>query len=194
MQTFLPFPDVSLSLHTLDFKRLGKQRVEASQIMDILVFDEDSAWKNHPAVKMWEGYEEALIHYYNESLRIFEHYGGTNNKLEPYEEMQFSDMEFPWWWGNEAFHLSHLLNLYRKAPEIYYTYMTQQASELANEHHPTGFTYIWPGGKRDRVFHVVSPSWAKKSKSEYVAILDPKVPTIIRDHKVHSELGNEILL
>ena len=33
MQTFLPYPDFRESLESLDYKRLGKQRVEALQLV-----------------------------------------------------------------------------------------------------------------------------------------------------------------
>ena len=33
MQTFLPYPDMIKSAKALDYKRLGKQRVEAKQII-----------------------------------------------------------------------------------------------------------------------------------------------------------------
>ena len=33
MQTFLPYPDFKKSLQTLDYRRLGKQRIEAYQII-----------------------------------------------------------------------------------------------------------------------------------------------------------------
>ena len=36
MQTFLPFPDFKMSAQVLDYKRLGKQRVEALQILKTL--------------------------------------------------------------------------------------------------------------------------------------------------------------
>src|SRR4030042_2517495 len=36
MQTFLPYPDFKKSLQALDYRRLGKQRVEAYQIIRIL--------------------------------------------------------------------------------------------------------------------------------------------------------------
>lgn len=52
MQTFLPYPDFKLSAMSLDNKRLGKQRVEAKQIMLALTTDK-YGWKNHPATKLW---------------------------------------------------------------------------------------------------------------------------------------------
>ena len=36
MQTFLPYPDFTQSAKTLDYRRLGKQRVEAWQILNAL--------------------------------------------------------------------------------------------------------------------------------------------------------------
>ena len=58
MQTFLPYKDFRKSLQCLDYRRLGKQRVEAMQIHNILTGkNESSAWVNHPAVKMWKGHE-----------------------------------------------------------------------------------------------------------------------------------------
>ena len=37
MQVFLPYPDFKKSLESLDNKRLGKQRVEAKQILNVLL-------------------------------------------------------------------------------------------------------------------------------------------------------------
>ena len=62
MQTFLPSPDFAASAAALDPRRLGKQRVEALQILRALT-QGGSAWRNHPAVLMWKGYEEALVAY-----------------------------------------------------------------------------------------------------------------------------------
>jgi hypothetical protein len=62
MQTFVPFVDFEASARALDAKRLGKQRVEVIQIVRALTVP-DYAWKSHPAVLMWKGYEEALGRY-----------------------------------------------------------------------------------------------------------------------------------
>lgn len=59
MQTFLPYADFARSAMALDPRRLGKQRVEVIQIVRALTVP-SYAWKNHPAVLMWEGHEEAL--------------------------------------------------------------------------------------------------------------------------------------
>lgn len=62
MQTFLPHADFEASARALDAKRLGKQRVEVIQIVRALTVP-GYAWKSHPAVLMWQGYEEALGRY-----------------------------------------------------------------------------------------------------------------------------------
>ena len=62
MQTFLPFRDFEASGRALDAKRLGKQRVEVIQIVRALTVP-GYAWKQHPAVLMWQGYEEGLGRY-----------------------------------------------------------------------------------------------------------------------------------
>jgi hypothetical protein len=72
MQTFLTIPstDFSKTAKTLDNKRLNKQALEAWQIlMTNLSMDPDGnyrqpkGWYNHPAVKMWRGYELNLYFY-----------------------------------------------------------------------------------------------------------------------------------
>ena len=59
MQTFLPFADFGASARVLDTRRLGKQRVEALQVLRAITRP-DYGWRHHPAVKMWRGFEEAL--------------------------------------------------------------------------------------------------------------------------------------
>jgi len=63
MQTFVPEGiDFKLTAIKLDYRRLGKQRVEAWQILNTLT-GESQGWRNHPAVKMWQGYDVALAMY-----------------------------------------------------------------------------------------------------------------------------------
>lgn len=72
MQTFLPIASTNfaLSAATLDNLRLNKQTLEAWQILMNLLqlgpegnYRAPKGWRNHPAVKMWEGHEEALYLY-----------------------------------------------------------------------------------------------------------------------------------
>ena len=66
MQTFLPYEGFKQSFKILDYRRLGKQRVEARQVLNILR-DKTSTkgWRNHPITRMWDGYESALKLYFN---------------------------------------------------------------------------------------------------------------------------------
>lgn len=72
MQTFLPLTtnDFASIAKTLDNKRLNKQALEGWQILMTLTkldpegnHREPKGWVNHPAVKMWRGYETALLQY-----------------------------------------------------------------------------------------------------------------------------------
>ena len=70
MQTFLPDPSYAKSAAYLDYKRLGKQRVEVKQLLLALGYrvgehytTTPSSWVNHPACKMWRGYEQSLVKY-----------------------------------------------------------------------------------------------------------------------------------
>lgn len=62
MQTFLSEYSFTESAQVLDTKRLVKQLLEGRQIFSVLSGN-TNAWKNHPAVKMWRGYELALYNY-----------------------------------------------------------------------------------------------------------------------------------
>lgn len=131
MQTFLPYPNFFKSLNCLDSKRLGKQRVEAFQILKALN-DPTYGWQKHPAVKMWRGYESALIEYYNQSLECFALRGHNNIKLK---EIQGGTVILPPWFGVADFHASHRSNLLRKDPVYYGKF---------NWTEPNNLEYIWP--------------------------------------------------
>ena len=143
MNTFLPYPDFKNSLTCLDNKRLGKQRVEAKQILDILD-GKESKWKNHPAVKMWIGYRECLAYYYNMSLAVWELRGFKNEKLQfvdcAYPEIDSPVIVYPPWFRNYWFHLSHRSNLLRKD---FNTYCGKEDFDLV----PNDIPYVWPGNK-----------------------------------------------
>ena len=121
MQTFLPYKDFYKSLQSLDYKRLGKQRVEAFQLLNVLLGrTKTKGWKNHPICKMWKGYENALKVYYNICLKEWIKRGYKNTMK--FEEIEIKNMEQPEWWGNEDFHNSHKSNLLRKDFDFYSKY------------------------------------------------------------------------
>ena len=64
MQVFLPENTFAKCAEVLDTKRLVKQLLEGRQIMTVLAGESTSnGWKNHPAVKMFKGYEVTLVAY-----------------------------------------------------------------------------------------------------------------------------------
>jgi hypothetical protein len=80
----MPYDDFYVSLNCLDNKRLGKQRVEAKQILNVLLNrprkdgQPYKGWLNHPCVRMWRGYENALKEYFNISVMVWEERGFKN--------------------------------------------------------------------------------------------------------------------
>ena len=84
MQTFLPSTSFIQSAKCLDYKRLGKQRVEAKQLLNILLGETDKkGWRNHPALLMWKGYEDTLKLYHD--IMIAEWINrGYKNSMELY--------------------------------------------------------------------------------------------------------------
>lgn len=131
MQTFLPHPSFHHSLDCLDYRRLGKQRVEAKQIIQALT-GEKLGWRNHPAVKMWEGHLDALKLYHNTAISLWVA-RGYNNTMPIYEVAV--PYTLPSWLGDFAFHASHRSNLLRKDPKFYGKYGWVE---------PNNLPYIWP--------------------------------------------------
>ncbi len=85
MQTFLPSSDFSESALMLDYKRLGKQRVEGMQLLNAMQPDyPHKGWLSHPAKKMWEGYETALKLYVNTMILEWKS-RGYNNTMKLYD-------------------------------------------------------------------------------------------------------------
>lgn len=129
--TFLPYPDVKKSIACLDDRRCGKQRLEAKQLLNVLLNrSTKGGWRNHPATLMWVGYEVALQYYYNCCLDEWIS-RGKNNTME-YETItdensgssviigdDYEGIVYPWWWGWTHFHESHKASLKRKFPDYY---------------------------------------------------------------------------
>ena len=150
MQTFLPYSSFEKSLRCLDRQRLGKQRVESFQILNILTMQTDKkGWINHPAVLMWKGFEKALKLYYNINLRLWEEKGYKNIRLFPM--VIIGKVVFPDWLGNEDFHASHRSNLLRKNSDHYGKFGWKESPDLP---------YIWP---------ITKESLGEKSESETIS-------------------------
>lgn len=139
MQTFLPYADFAQSAAVLDWKRLGKQRVETLQIMKALTTGGGlhGGWSKHPASRMWMGnlgylmmYQDAICREWTEVLgfrdtcrdKTHDLLGTSAEGLYQYMLLLAGSKvygEVPWFIGDEEFHLGHQSNLIRKAPEIY---------------------------------------------------------------------------
>lgn len=132
MQTFLPYPDFAASAAVLDRPRLGKQRVEALQVLRALTW-ETYGWKRHPAVRMWEGYARGVAAYGLAVCAAWTERGhpdtcaatiGTDLAHAgyppplPQDELATAG-ELPPWLGDDRVHASHRAALVRKAPEFY---------------------------------------------------------------------------
>ncbi len=100
MQTFLPYADFERCAAALDSQRLGKQRVEAFEILRVLR-GESRGWRNHPAALMWRGY---------------------TNTIERYPLPDGMEIVAPPWLGDEELHASHRSNLPRKDAAFYGRY------------------------------------------------------------------------
>src|SRR4051812_44766655 len=132
MQTFLPYPDFEATARVLDTRRLGKQRVEVIQIVRALTRPA-YAWKSHPAVLMWSGYEEVLGTYGQVMSRVWVEQGFGDTCAATIaddlaavgieglraQEALAAAGELPPWLGDEALHRSHQSALVRKDPDFY---------------------------------------------------------------------------
>lgn len=143
MQTFLPYPDFKQSAKCLDNKRLGRQRVECYQILKALL-DSNYGWQNHPAVKMWRGYEYQLATY---GLAVCDEWIERGYKDTCYGKIcELFDFvipfgKYPAWLGDEAFHSAHRAILLAKDYDWYQQFgWAEQPAEKVNNKWP----YIWP--------------------------------------------------
>ena len=154
MQTFLPYCEFLTSARVLDPRRLGKQRVEAIQVLRGLTVP-GYGWRHHPAVKMWAGYEEALVRYGLDVCQVWTESGRPDTcattlladladrcgvtVVRSQEDLTGAG-EVPPWLGDEHFHLSHRASLLRKDPEFY--------RPIFGPDVPDDLPYVWPASDR----------------------------------------------
>lgn len=130
MQTFLPYTNTLDAARTLDNKRLNKQILECYQILNVLSGKSKSgAWRNHPAVLMWKGYEMGLWRYVESmvsiaSLRGIKTENNVNNLNALYKECHEDwGNDHPAFWRDQdqvmRLITTHRANLFRKDP-LYY--------------------------------------------------------------------------
>jgi Pyrimidine dimer DNA glycosylase len=101
---------------------------------------ESKGWINHPAVKMWAGFEECLADYWETIVNEWVSRGYVDNTLKELDRIaetyNFDPFNYskPAWLGNTDFHLSHQSNLLRKDKEHYIQFFDV----------PNNLEYIWP--------------------------------------------------
>lgn len=147
MQTFLPYKSFKKSAQTLDYKRLGKQRLEAWSILEINLGkpcrrgkspDKESRWKHHPATKLWKGYEKALCQYGIEICQEWIRRGYKDSMLPKFlgvlQRLIHVPVVYPPIIFREGFTEAHRSNLLRKNKEFYLKFFGNMSDTLP---------YIW---------------------------------------------------
>lgn len=148
MQTFLPYADFEASARALDVKRLGKQRVETIQVVRALTWP-GYGWANHPAVLMWQGFEEALGRYGFVCCEVWTGLGfgdtcaatigadlAAVGIIAVRTQAELAEAgALPAWLGDAELHRSHQSALVRKDPEYYRPLFPEVPDDLE---------YVWP--------------------------------------------------
>jgi hypothetical protein len=138
MQTFLPFSDFTKSAQALDNKRLNKQILECYQILKVLSNpDPRAGWRNHPAVKMWRGFEHLLLDYTmfmvkEANIRGIKTDKNVANIMELINTHGIDwGFDIPEWYTNDLtmkrLTTTHKANLYKKDPVYYYDFFSSVA-------------------------------------------------------------------
>jgi hypothetical protein len=135
MQTFMPSGDYASVAQSLDNKRLGKQRVEAYQIIRALT-GQTKGWIHHPATKMWKGYESALCVYGMQMCQEWISRGFQDTLYDEFRNLHkwLPDTGTPWWVSDRALQVTHQSNLLYKDWEHYSNYFRV----------PDDLPYLWP--------------------------------------------------
>jgi len=136
MMTFLPYSDFLKTAKCLDYRRLGKQRVEAWQIYQAII-NPNYGWQNHPIVNMWREHSYWLLDYGIKICLEWRNRGYKDTMLERFvKEIRtyVYDINKPKWLGNKQFHASHRSNLLRKDKEYYGKFNWKESDNLP---------YVW---------------------------------------------------
>ncbi len=152
MQTFLPSSNYIFASFALDSKRLNKQILECYQILKVLS-ENGKAWRNHPAVLMWEDHEGQLYNYAWEMLKEAHRRGIKIDKnMENLKSLK-TKYENQWGWDKPEWLsdkekinrvvATHRANLYRKDP-IYYADYARAVDSPYNKPCCEKCNYFWP--------------------------------------------------
>lgn len=162
MQTFVPETTSFKAIaKVLDRQRLNKQALEGWQVlMTLLELDPQGnhrvpkGWVNHPAVKMWRGYEPALNQYIQQMVIEWKERGykstigdkaqATMLRAQELGRVDLTTMVFPEWMQDADFYSelasSHRTALLNKDYEWYSQFDWPEDSGVR----PETYDYIWP--------------------------------------------------
>lgn len=169
---FIIVPNIQLTADMMDKKRIGKQRIEVKQIIDILEeIDKNGSSKSksrvsHPAIKSWIGYTNHLKVYFNIIVRKWISYGFKNNyelydiderpynivpcifdgKTASYDISKFNQYSFPFWVSFPPFYMSHQASLCRKDPLHYRGLLRDELKPFLNN------GYFWPSNVSNEAY------------------------------------------
>lgn len=139
MQTFLPFPDFTLSAKCLDDSLLVKQVAEVLTVYKILKYHKHG-WDEYPVCKMWYGHLGVLGWYYTVLHSVAK---AQNLTMLPIKGVELPEMLvmgspviFPSWIGSPALHRSHQSNLLKRNEKHYRFWFGTTV--------PKNLDYHWP--------------------------------------------------
>lgn len=155
MQTFLVNSSFSETAKCLDWRRLGCQRKEAKQILEInTIHKNKSRWYNHPACIQWRGYEWALCEYGTDMCLEWSRRGYEDNcyplflnLLGQFARNGFKDNFFvyPKFIQDERFLSSHRAALLAKNFDWYKQFRWKEEPKIS---------YFWPSKELDNSIKV----------------------------------------
>lgn len=135
MQTFVPYSNIQQCANVLDYRRLGKQRVEVFQLL-LALNGQSKGWRNHPAALMWKGHEGALALYGLEMCLRWIKMGYKDTcSLKIYNLGKGKNETFPTWFGDEKIHSSHRAALLAKDFVHYSQFNWNEQPRI---------DYVWP--------------------------------------------------
>ena len=139
MQVFMPYDSYIKSVQALDDKRLRKQALEATQLLDIILDlpkkngEPRQGWGNHPALLAWKDTPGALLRYLACCIREIKSRGFKTDyceeRFEKYQSM-ISDFHDPVWFGDQEIHSSHRYRLLQKGFEEIFKYGDSRKTTL----------------------------------------------------------------
>jgi hypothetical protein len=139
MQTFLPHPDYLQSMRCLDKLRLGNQVWREGMTLI------RGGWPNHPASKMWKGYQYHLGLYLLSGLEALSERGKEYPHIRENIFIEMSkhiNRGAPPWLGDERIHASHRRALLYKNRDWYSRFGWTEKPDIPNE--KGKLNYYWP--------------------------------------------------